>query len=46
MFNTCWTKYSPYYGGAAGCSHSATGGTIQETLGRVPVVMSLWKSAG
>ena len=46
MFRICWTRYSPHSGGAAGCSHSASGGTIQETLGRVPLLTSLWKSPG
>jgi hypothetical protein len=46
MLRICWTRYSPHSGGAAGCSHSASGGTIQETLGRLPLFTSLSKSPG
>ena len=46
MFRICWTRYSPHSGGAAGCSHSASGGRIQDTLGRPPLFTSLWKVPG
>jgi hypothetical protein len=44
--STCCTRYSPYSGGAAGCSHSASGGMIHDTAGSVPVATSVWNEAG
>ena len=41
-----WTKFSPYSGGAAGCSHWASGGMIQDTAGSRPAATSSWKSSG
>jgi hypothetical protein len=40
VFRTCWTRYSPYSGGAAGCSHSASGGMIHDTDGSLPDLTS------
>src|ERR1700722_1468982 len=40
------TRYSPYSGGAAGCSHSASGGMIHETCGRLPLATSATNDAG
>ena len=46
MFRICWTRYSPHSGGAAGCSHSASGGTIQETLGQAAALHVALEGAG
>src|ERR1700761_9760616 len=40
VFSTCWTRYSPYSGGAAGCSHSASGEMIHDTEGSWPDLTS------
>ena len=40
------TRFSPYSGGAAGCSHWASGGMIHDTAGRVPAATSAWNDAG
>src|ERR1700684_52942 len=42
----CWTRYSPYSGGAAGGSHSASGGIIHDTAGSLLVATSSANEAG
>src|ERR1700761_7736301 len=42
----CWTRYSPYSGGAAGCSHSASGEMIHDTEGSWPDLTSAANEAG
>src|SRR5579872_633726 len=46
VLRICWTRYSPYSGGAAGCSHIASGVWIQDTAGSAPLATSATKSAG
>ena len=46
VWRTWLVRYSPYSGGAAGCSHSASGDMIQETEGKVPAATSATKDAG
>ena len=46
VLSTVWIRCSPYPGGAAGCSHCASGGKIHDTAGSLPDWTSWLKSSG